>query len=116
MKNEKEWLYIGHYIDVNGNYVVKIGTTNNLERRAKEHNRNYQKSPNATMPSENMFKYDWFRPLSKYNTLRYEDSNKKAWREQAFGEYIRNDRFVCSEKPDKVYIKIRKIYEVTLGL
>ena len=115
MKTDKEFLYVGHYIDNFGNYVVKIGTTNNLDRRKKEHIRNYRKSPNATMPPENVFEYDWYRPLSKYNTLRYEDSNKKAWREQSFGEYIRNDRFVCTEKPEKVFVKIRKTYEITLG-
>ena len=23
----KEWLYVGHYIDINGNYILKVGTT-----------------------------------------------------------------------------------------
>ena len=116
MKMDKEYLYVGHYIDIFGNYILKIGTTNNLDRRAKEHTRNYKKSPNATMPPESAFVYDWFTKLSKYNTLRYEDSNKKEWREQAFGDYIRNDRFVCAKKPERVFVKIRKIYEITLGI
>ena len=37
---EKEYLYVGHYIDKDGNYILKVGTTNDLERRRKEHNRN----------------------------------------------------------------------------
>lgn len=30
---EKEYLYVGHYIDAQGNYILKIGTTNDLARR-----------------------------------------------------------------------------------
>ena len=33
---EKEFLYVGHYIDTDGNYILKIGTTNDLRRRAAE--------------------------------------------------------------------------------
>ena len=40
----KEYLYVGHYIDKNGFYILKIGTTNDLKRRAQEHTRNYKKS------------------------------------------------------------------------
>ena len=41
---EKEFLYVGHYVDTNGDYILKIGTTNNLDRRQKEHTRNYKRS------------------------------------------------------------------------
>ena len=34
---EKEFLYVGHYIDIDGNYILKIGTTNDLKRRQTEH-------------------------------------------------------------------------------
>ena len=70
---EKEFLYVGHYTDADGKYILKIGTTNNLERRAKEHTRNYRRAKKHTMPKEQKFEYDWHLPLSKYNTLRYED-------------------------------------------
>lgn len=112
---EKEFLYVGHYTDIEGFCIVKIGTTNDLERRRKEHTRNYKKSPHCTMPQDAQFEYDWSLPLSKYNTLRYEDRNKARWREDALGEYIRNDRFKCSSKPDYVDIQIRKTYRVYLN-
>jgi hypothetical protein len=31
-KLNKEYLYVGHYIDDEGNYILKVGTTNDLER------------------------------------------------------------------------------------
>lgn len=43
MSLNKEFLYVGHYIDVLGNYILKVGTTNDLARRQKEHTRNYKK-------------------------------------------------------------------------
>jgi hypothetical protein len=110
----KEFLYGGHYIDIYGNYIFKIGTTNNLERRQGEHTKNYKKSPNHQMPLDGSFEYDFSIPLSKYNTLRFEDKTKAQWIADAVGEYIRNDRFVCEEKPQAVEIKIRKTYKITL--
>lgn len=110
----KEFLYVGHYIDTNGNYILKVGTTNDPKRRAAEHTRNYRRAKNYTMPKDASFTYDWVKPLSKYNTLRYEDSTRKAWQNENFGEFVRNDRFCCSKKPKKVSITIRKTYEITL--
>lgn len=101
----KEFLYVGHYIDQNGRYILKIGTTNDLKRRQKEHNRNYEAD----------FVYDWHLKLSKYNTLRYEDLNRERWKDQKVGEFVRNDRFVCAEKPTAVTIKIKKLYEIALN-
>lgn len=100
----KEFLYVGHYIDQNGRYILKIGTTNDLKRRQKEHNRNYGTD----------FVYDWHLKLSKYNTLRYEDLNRERWKSQKVGEFVRNDRFVCDIKPQMVTIKIKKLYEIAL--
>lgn len=110
----KEFLYVGHYVDIDGNYILKVGTTNNLERRRKEHTRNYHKTPNHPMPLEDEFLYDWSIKLSKYNTLRFEDETKAKWIAEEIGEYIRNDRFVCKEKPESVNIFIRKNYEIIL--
>lgn len=111
----KEFLYVGHYYDNFGNYILKIGTTNDLARRRAEHNRNYRKGKTHTMPAENSFEYDWTLSLSKYNTLRYEDSNRKKWQEKNVGVFVRNDRFNCgSLKPKKVVVKIRKEYEIVL--
>ena len=110
----KEWLYVGHYIDINGNYILKVGTTNDLKRRQYEHTRNYKKSPNFTMPPNGSFEYDFWLPLSKYNTLRYEDRNRALWIEQNIGEFVRNDRFFCPIKPNFVEIRIKKTYIVQL--
>lgn len=112
---EKEWLYVGHYIDLNGRYMLKVGTTNNLKRRQMEHNRNYKRSPNYTMPPDGEFIYDFYIPLSKYNTLRYEDRNRELWIEQNVGEFVRNDRFFCENKPNFVEIRIKKTYIVQLA-
>lgn len=110
----KEFLYVGHYIDTKGRYILKIGTTNDLHRRAVEHTRNYKKTREFTMPEDSEFVYDWFLPLSKYNTLRFEDRNRKLWQELGIGRFIRNDRFFCEQKPDFVTITIRKTYTIPL--
>ena len=111
---EKEFLYVGYYIDNAGQYILKIGTTNDLHRRMVEHNRNYKKSPNYTMPPDGSFSYLWTLKLSKYNTLRYEDRNRQAWQEQGVGEFVRNDRFVLHSIPQAVKVTIRKTYEIPL--
>lgn len=111
---EKEYLYVGHYIDKDGNYILKVGTTNDLERRRKEHTRNYRKSENYTLPRGNEFQYDFHLKLSKYNTLRYEDSTRERWQNEGVGVFVRNDRFCCPVKPASVKIKIRKVYEIPL--
>lgn len=112
--HEKEFLYVGHYVDTNGQYILKIGTTNNLKRRKQEHTRNYHMSKAYTLPAEDKFEYDWSLPLSKYNTLRYEDRNRAAWQKCGIGEFVRNDRFCCAEKPEFVEITIRKTYRIPL--
>lgn len=111
---EKEFLYVGHYIDINGQYILKIGTTNDLDRRQKEHTRNYRRAKTNTMLPNTQFEYDWWIGLSKYNTLRFEDSNRAKWQEKNIGIFVRNDRFVCAVKPSEVEVKIRKVYAIAL--
>lgn len=105
---------MGYYVDTKGQYILKIGTTNDLKRRKAEHTRNYRKTREFQMPETAEFEYIWYRPLSKYNTLRFEDRNRARWQEQGFGRFIRNDRFYCPIKPTKVTIVIRKTYEIPL--
>ena len=115
-KMEKEFLYVGHYIDTEGNHILKIGTTNNLERRRKEHTRNYRRSSNYKLPLGAEFEYDWTLPLSKYNTLRYEDKNRTRWQEMEIGDFVRNDRFNCGDSfPSTIEVKIRKTYVIPLN-
>lgn len=66
------------------------------------------------MPRSETFAYDWHLKLSKYNTLRYEDETRAKWQEENIGEYVRNDRFLCAEKPTEVEVTIRKTYKVEL--
>lgn len=66
------------------------------------------------MPADGSFIYDWFLPLSKYNTLRFEDKTRAQWQAENIGEYVRNDRFKCRRKPRKVTITIKKTYEIEL--
>lgn len=66
------------------------------------------------MPESATFEYDFKLPLSKYNTLRYEDRNRQRWQEENVGEFVRNDRFCCEEKPKFVEIVIRKTYKIPL--
>lgn len=110
----KEFLYIGHYLDTKGNYILKIGTTNDLKRRQKEHTATYHKAKEYRMPKDCEFVYDWHIKLSKYNTLRYEDRNRKKWIDENIGAFVRNDRFVCGNKPTEVIVTIRKEYRVAL--
>jgi hypothetical protein len=110
----KEFLYVGHYRDINNRYILKVGTTNNLKRRKREHETNYKKAAENRMPPDGSFVFDWFLPLSKYNTLRYEDRTRSAWQAAKIGEYIRNDRFFCEVKPDYVQVTIRKTYTIPL--
>ena len=111
---EKEYLYVGYYVDVDGHFLLKIGTTNDLDRRKQEHNRNYKRAKTHTMPTDGEFVYLWYLPLSKYNTLRYEDSNRLRWQELEIGEFVRNDRFVLAERPEFVEVVIRKTYKIAL--
>ena len=112
---EKEYLYVGHYTTADGLYILKIGTTNDLKRRQTEHNRNYSRcKPPYTKQAGTKFEYDWTIPLSKYNTTRYEDRNRQKWQDENIGEFIRNDRFACAEKPAQVSVVIRKEYVITL--
>ena len=66
------------------------------------------------MPADGNFEYDWHLRLSKYNTLRFEDKTRQAWKDNGIGKYIRNDRFYCEDKPPSVTVTIRKTYTVTL--
>ena len=114
MSKIKEFLYVGHYIDVLGQYILKIGTTKNLERRKAQHNRYYKNAKHNPIREGNTFEYDFTLPLSAKNTHRYEDSNRAKWQAEGIGKFIRNDRFVCPTKPKSVELKIRKTYKVDL--
>ena len=110
----KEFLYVGYYIDTENQFILKIGTTNDLDRRRTEHTRNYHRNKTHTLPPNKKFEYLWSLPLSKYNTIRFEDSNSEKWINENIGEFVRNDRFVLNTPPEFVEIAIRKTYKIAL--
>lgn len=112
---EKEFFYIGHYIDENDNYILKVGTTDNLERRTKEHTRNYKKTPHNPLKNNCEFHMDWYIRLSKYNTLRIEDRTREKLKKISIGEFIAKDRFNCgSTPPSFIEVTVRNTYRVYL--
>lgn len=113
-KMGKDLFYVGHYVSTDGKYVLKIGTTNDLRRRRTEHNQNYRRAKQHTLPQGEDFVYDWFIPLSKYNTLRIEDKVREYFQSIGLGVFVKNDRFVCDRKPEFVEITIRKTYKIPL--
>lgn len=113
-KMGKDLFYVGHYVSTDGKYVLKIGTTNDLRRRRTQHNQNYRKAKTHTLPQGEDFIYDWFIPLSKYNTLRIEDKVREYFQSIGLGVFVKNDRFVCDRKPEFVEITIRKTYKIAL--
>ena len=112
----KEWLYVGYYYDTEHKFILKIGTTSDLCRRQSEHTRNYRKASKHTMPQDEQFKMIWYRPLSKYNTFRYEDRNKEFWQSIGFGTFVRNDRFVFDTPPTQVMVRIKKEWVVAIDV
>lgn len=113
---EKEYFYIGYYVDNDENFILKIGTTNDLKRRQTEHNRNYHRAKTHTLPSERKFQYLWYKPLSKYNTLRVEDRTRAELIAEGIAEFVRNDRFIYEKPPEFVEIHIRKTYKIPIEI
>jgi hypothetical protein len=111
----KEFLYFGGYIDIDGNIIFKIGTTNDLNRRKNEHDKAYAKTPNH--PRKTEFEYITYIELSHCNTLRYEDKFKEQMRLAGVGEYVENDRFIISkeEAETPLTFTIRNDYVINLS-
>lgn len=87
--------------------LFKIGTTNDLDRRMKEHKRYYKKD----------IKVLGVIPVtSEYTTLRVEKQTKEKWRtEFPEWEYRRNDRFIIPQGVTEVEIKVRKVYKFAVA-
>lgn len=109
---EKQYLYIGHYYDIDGNFILKVGTTNDLDKRQKQHNTYYKrKAANNPMAENSSFIYDWHHQF--VNVLEYEAKVKEHWKEEYGWTYIRNDRFNCGRRPtERIEVKIRKTYHI----
>jgi hypothetical protein len=83
----------------------KIGTTNDMFDRMKEHLRNYK---------ENIFIL-WISPsYSKWTTVRVEDRQKKWWIEHTNWQYLRQDRFIIPPGVKEITITVRKEWHIPL--
>ena len=102
-KKKGDYLYFISFPDerTEEKKLVKIGTTNDIIRRMKEHQRYY----NTTILIE------WISPAySKWTTLRIEDRMKKFWIEKPFWQWVRNDRFLIPNSISKITITVKKDY------
>ena len=98
MNKKKDHVYFIRIGDPSEN-LYKIGTTNNLKRRMREHEKNYQK------PVEIL----WVSPAySRWTTLKVETAMIEQWKQTKGFEYIRNDRFIIDPTIRAVSIKVRK--------
>ena len=110
------YVYVGHYTDIDGNYILKVGTTNNIKRRTCEHTAAYKEKKKYQMPKDGQFVMDWYRPVSYKNSIKTEDRTRQAWKNEGIGKFIPKDRFNCGATPPRqVKVKIRKEWTVDLS-
>ena len=81
--------------------IVKIGTTNDIMRRMKEHLKYYDTD----------IVIEWIsKDYRHFTTLRVEENMKELWKQNADWEYMKNDRFIIPEDEKEIVIKVRKEY------
>ena len=86
--------------------LFKIGTTNDMDRRMKEHKRYYKQDVEVLGTIE---------VTSEFTTLRVEKLTKQDWRENhPDWQYLRNDRFIIPEDVTEIEIKVRKFISLRL--
>ena len=85
--------------------LYKIGTTNDVLRRMKEHVKYYNEDITIL----------WVSPkYSKYTTLRVEDRMKEKWIAEGQWEYHNNDRFTIPKGTKEVRIVVKKEWVIQL--
>ena len=110
------YVYVGHYTDIDGNYILKVGTTNNIRRRTCEHTAAYKEKKKYQMPKDGQFVMDWYRPVSYKNSINTENRTRQAWKNEGIGQFIPKDRFNCGATPPRqVKVKIRKEWTIDLS-
>ena len=110
------YVYVGHYTDIDGNYILKVGTTNNIKRRTCEHTAAYKEKKKYKMPKDGQFVMDWYRSVSYKNSINTENRTRQAWKNEGIGQFIPKDRFNCGATPPRqVKVKIRKEWIVDLS-
>lgn len=106
--NQKPKYYI-YFIRIGepADRLFKIGTTNDMERRMKEHKRYYKQEVEVL---------GTIAVTSEFTTLRVEKLTKQDWRENhPDWQYLRNDRFIIPEDVKEIEIKVRKIYKFAVA-
>lgn len=94
-----------YFIRIGDERIFKIGTTNDLLRRMKEHLRYFKKNIYIL----------WVSPsYTKYTTLRIEDKMKKLWRENTDFKYIPKDRFLIPSEYNNITIIVKKEYLIEI--
>lgn len=84
--------------------IIKIGTTNDINRRMYEHLGYYKKDITVL----------WISPhYSKYTTLRIEDKTKNELKSRGY-KWIRNDRFEVPNELNEIVIKVKKEYHIRI--
>ena len=87
--------------------LFKIGTTNNMNRRMREHKRYYK---------QNVEVLGTITVTSEFTTLRVEKLTKQEWQENhPDWQYLRNDRFIIPEDVKEIEIKVRKTYKFAVA-
>lgn len=83
--------------------LYKIGTTKDIARRMRQHERYYKKPVTILWVSKG---------YSKYTTLRVEEQTIDKWKEMSGFQYIRNDRFIIDPSIHSVIVKVRKEWTI----
>ena len=109
------YVYVGHYTDIDGNYILKVGTTNNIRRRTCEHTAAYKEKKKYKMPKDGQFVMDWYRPVSYKNSIKTENRTRQAWKDEKIGQFIPKDRFNCGATPPR-QVKVKHRKELTVDL
>lgn len=99
-QENREYIYIIR-IGEPAERLFKIGTTNNINRRMKEHKRAYKKDIEIL---------GVIALTSKYTTLRVESKMIEKWKTFENWVYKRNDRFIIPEDVKQITITVRKDY------
>ncbi len=101
INNKKKYVLYNIYIGSKKLNYIKIGTTNNPERRFKEISKYYDSD----------IIVNWISPpMTKYSALRFEDRFKEEKKSKGW-LFVPNDKFIKPVRVKEEKIKIRKEYE-----
>ena len=101
-KRKGDYVY---FIKVGNDRLYKIGTTNRPLQRIKEHLKNYSQDIEIL----------WFSPCyAEFTPVRVERNFINHYKKNPFFTHIPKDRFYINKEVEKVVVKVRKEYSITL--